>query len=87
MRFLKDSETADRDMDIFRAMRYNKRASALIMIEMSFFSPLVGQPKNMTDYTIAAQRLWYNKQSRFPLPPARAAIPGVQIARKETQQP
>jgi hypothetical protein len=39
---------------------YTRRASALIMIEMSFFSPLTGQPKNMTDDTIAALRIWYH---------------------------
>ena len=27
----------------------------------SFFSPLAGQPKKMTHYTLAAEQSWYNK--------------------------
>ena len=39
---------------------YNKRSCAYYIAFRSFFSPLTRQPKNVTNYTTAALRLWYN---------------------------
>ena len=41
-------------------MWYNIRRADIILGFQSFFSPLAGQPKKTTYYTITAAPLWYN---------------------------
>ena len=47
-------------VDTARSTWYNKRNCAYYIAFRSFFSPLTRQPKNVTNYTTAALRLWYN---------------------------
>ena len=41
-------------------MWYNIRKAAIILDFKPFFSPLAGQPKKMTHYTLPAAPSWYN---------------------------